>query len=361
MKRIIRTDLRRAVGILPGFYVTAAIFIALAGAILFYAHFFIFSKNIFSGLSVAYYVDAEDSDSQFQIGLVEQMDSVKESAKLVGVKSEAEGISLVEQGTVTALIVFPPDFMSLTGTVPIRLYFKEIKTIEEHLVNDIVSIVTDLYSTDRNAASSYTLVAQQYGADGDEVADRRFNMELELFTGVFAKTDTYEIEKIDSVNAYTLRQNLTGSLMLLVFFLLSFQLTVYYRQQNRAYKLTLAMQGIHAGKRGFSQVLGGSALLYGVFLLEFVLLLLFRQHPSFLALVAVLPVIFLVALIVYVLSELITNENVVNLAVFLASSLLIYLAGGFMPTVLMPEFMRSFVKVNPFSYLITYLIHALYG
>ncbi|MBQ9609324.1 MAG: ABC transporter permease [Lachnospiraceae bacterium] len=360
--RTIRTDIKRAVKILPGFFSTAAIFIIMAGMLVFYARFFIFSQDIFTGINVAYCIEKNDTLGQGQIDMFKDMESIKESAVLISVESEEQGKALLADNEVTALLVIPGSFSANFGSKEssIRVYFNEDGSLETYLVNDIVKIISRLYSTTSAAISTFHTVLLEEGVSEEEIKVTYNSIYTKLFTDVFSRTTGYEIEKIDSTGTHNLEKTLISSMMILIFFLMSFQLTPYYKGHNSAYKMMQKMRGVSSLRIGFSEVLCGAGLLYVLYLFEFVLLRLFRREIKIGSLITIIPMVFLVAVITYLLSEIIESEHIVDIVIFLIVITGIYLAGGFIPLILMPKIIGQTAIYNPFTYLIKYALFVLY-
>lgn len=361
-KRTLRTDIKRAVRSLPGFFATAVIFVAIAGIITYYAKYFVFDKEMFSSVKVAYYVDTNDELGQGQIDIISDMESIQESASLIPVESEEAGKEMLLNKEVSALLVVPGNFVSDMGSEDsaIRVYFNEDESFEGYLVNDIVTIISKLYGDARTAVLSYRTIARDSGYD-EEIVKKGYNsLNTKLFTDVFARTGGYEIKDIDSAGSFSLEQQFTCSMIVLVMFLMSFWLTAFYKGHNTSYKMLQRMSGVNSLKLSLSSILCGTGMLYILYLLIFALLKMFKREVMVSSLVTVIPVLVLVAGIVFLLSCYIASEHVVNIVIFLGVVILIYLAGGFIPLLLMPEFMRSVAAVNPMTYLLKVLSHILY-
>lgn len=360
--RTLRTDLKRAVHILPGFFLTSILFVVVAGMIVFYAKYFVFDKEIFTNVKVAYYVDSEDEIGKSQIDLIKNMDSIKESATLILVDSEEEGIEMIDAGEATALLVVPSSFMSDMGSVEsaIRVYFNGDDSFESYLVNDIVIIVSELYGKARTNALTYRSAATKFGFDESVVKKEYNSLNLKFMTDVFSRTEGYEIEEIDSTGSYTLSEILIASMIVLIMFLMSFQLTSFYKGYNNSYKMLQTMYGMGKIKLLLSRLICGSGLLFILYIFMFFLIWLFKKEVHISSIITIIPVLILIAGITLLLSEAITSEYVVNIVVFLGIVILLYLAGGFVPMVIMPKFIHSAAVWNPMTYILKYMMIILY-
>lgn len=360
--RTLRTDIKRAVRSLPGFFATAVIFVAIAGVITYYAKYFVFDREIFSNVKVAYYVNTNDELGKNQIDIIKEMDSIKESATLMSVESEEAGMGMLADKEIAAFLVVPGNFVSDMGSEEsaIRVYFNDDDSFESYLVNDIVMIISKLYGTARTTVFSYRTIAVDKGFE-DELVKKGYNsLNARLFTDVFARTAGYDIETIDSDGAYSLEQNFTCSMILLVMFLMCFQLISYYKGHNSAYKMIQRMSGVSKFKLSVSSILCATGLLYLLYIFIFILLGLFNRGTKISSVITIIPILVLVAGIAFLLSELIDSEQVIDLVIFLGVVVLIYLAGGFIPLLLMPEFMRDVAAFNPMTYLLKFMIGLLY-
>lgn len=360
--RTLKTDIKRMIKSLPGFLLTAVIFVVMAGVIVYYAKYFVFDSDSTSNVQVAYFVNSGDELGQGQIDLIKDMDSIKESASLFPVESEEEGRRLLYDNEIQAFLIVPGNFVSDMGEEDssIKVYFNDEETFEAYLVNDIVMIISDLYHTARMTVLTYRTVARENGFT-DELVKKGYNsLNTRLLTDVFARTGGYEINDIDSAGVYSLDQMFTCSMLILIMFLMCFQLTSFYKGHNSAYKMLQNISGVNGFKLGLSKLICGTGLLYILYLFVFALLGITKRGVKLSSLITIIPVLVLIAGITLCLSELIDSEHVIDIVIFLGVVILIYLAGGFIPLLLMPEFMRGVAAVNPMTYLLDLTMKILY-
>ena len=360
--RTLKTDIKRMIKSLSGFLVTAAIFVVMAGVIIYYAKNFVFDNDKASSVKVAYFVNSGDELGQGQIDIIKNMESVKESAALIPVESEDAGRRMLKDKEVDAFLVVPGNFVDDMGDEDsaIKVFFNEDESFESYLVNDIVTIISELYHTERMAVLTYREVARDNGFEDEQTKKGYNSLNTRLMTDVFARTGNYKINEIDSVGMYSIEQIFTCSMLILIMFLMCFQLTSYYKGHNRAYKMLQKISGVNEFKLAVSNLICGTLILYTLYLIIFILLLLFKRGVRISSLITIIPVLLLIAGLTLCLSNLIESEHVVNIVIFLGVVVLIYLAGGFVPILLMPEFMYKVAKVNPMTYLLDLTMRILY-
>ena len=360
--RTLKTDIKRMIKSLPTFLATAVIFVLMAGVIIYYAKYFVFDKESTSSVKVAYFVNSDDELGQGQIDIIKEMDSIKESASLLLVESEDEGRRLLAEREVEALLIVPGNFVSDMGEEDsaIKVYFNDEESFESYLVNDIVMIISDLYHTERVTVLTYRTVARDNGFEDELVKKGSNSLYTKLFTDVFARTGSYEINDIDSAGVYSLEQIFTCSMLILIMFLMCFQLTSFYKGHNSAYKMIQKISGVNGFRLGLSKLICGTGLLYILYLVIFGLLAILKKGVRISSLITIIPILVLVAGITLCLSELIDSEHVIDIVIFLGVVIMIYLAGGFIPLLLMPEFMRGVAAVNPMTYLLDLTMKILY-
>ena len=141
--RLWRADTKRASRLIPSVFITALIFALTAGLLLAYSEDLIYSKESFAAVSVGMYMPEQSSENDSAMNFARNMDSIKESADIVEIKSVEEGKAMVKNGEITALIIFPENFInSLYGgdAEPVKVLFNENMSLEEHLVNDMIHL-----------------------------------------------------------------------------------------------------------------------------------------------------------------------------------------------------------------------------
>ena len=360
--RLLHADFKRAVRIIPGIFITALIFACVSWILLIYSDNLIYSKDIFSHVSVGLYIPENNSYNNLAVNFAQNMDSVKESLNIIQVTDVEEGKMLIKDNKIIALIVIPANFADgiTSGDNPqIELYFGENVSLEEHLVNDMIAVASDLLGTAQTSYKAfYHAAILQH--DKKYVKDASDKLDEANLTYVAGRMNIFEVKNINSNSAHNLRETLTATFLLAIFTLMCFLLTPFYKGHNKAFIMRYYKEGGSKCSLLISKAICGTFLIYLVYIMIFIQLLVGGTSPNITSVITMIPVAAFSATITLLFSELIKSEHLVNTLLFISIILLIYLAGGVIPPLLMPRFLQSAVKFNPIYHLLKYILWAIY-
>ncbi|SEG01763.1 ABC-2 family transporter protein [Eubacterium ruminantium] len=362
-KRLLRADFKRAVRIIPGIFITALIFACVAGLLLFYSEDLIYSKKSFASVSAGIYMPDDNSYNQLAMNFARNMDSVKETANIVSIYDIEEGKELVKKGEITALIVIPENFIEglYKGDNPqIEIIFGPNVTLEEHLVNDVIVLASNLLGTAQSSYQAYYRSMEQFISNKESRLKIAAKLDERNLSYVASRMQLFEINTINSASSHNLRETLTASFILIILMLMCFQITSFYKSYNRSFILRQNKEGGSSVKLFLSRAICGSFLLYTVYLFIFLLLAVTKTGPNLLSLITIIPVVLFSAVFTLTMSMIIRSEHLVNGAIFMITILMIYLAGGLIPILLMPKFLQGAEVFNPVTYILKYILWAVY-
>ena len=361
--RLLKADIKRAVRIIPGIFITALIFACVAGMLLFYSEDLIYSKKSFASVHIALYMPNDNSYNQLAINFATNMDSIKETANIVPVDSIEEGKNKVKNGEVTAFIIIPENFINglYTGDNPqIEIIFGPNVSLEEHLVNDMIVLASNLLGTAQSSFQAYYSSIEKVIDDKDTRYKISTDLDSRNLTYVASRLQLFDVKTINSSSSHNLRETLTASFILIILTLMCFQITSFYKSYNKAFILRQKKEGTGALRLFLSRAICGTFLLYMVYLLIFTLLLIGKTGPDPLSLLTMIPVAAFSAVFTLSFSMLLSSEHLINGTIFIITILVIYLAGGLIPVLLMPKFLQGAVVYNPVTYLLKYILWAVY-
>lgn len=369
--RYLYMEVNKMMRILPRMLLQAILLMVLIGAIAFCGVKSMDKEPLAVGVDIAVVVQEDNTMTQMALGFVESMESVSEFCNFKQVSPE-EGFALLEEGQVAALVLLPEQLVEgiMNGQNPsVEIYFARQAGLESMLFKEM----TDAGSGLLNVAQ-----AQIYGA-GDTAAaygftDRLSVMEMEIdsYNLAFAldRLALYESEELSVTGRMSALQYFAASAAVL--FLLLFGMALYPVMQPEpvVFRRQLARQGVGFLWQDFCQWLCG---LLGVGLMSLVLMLAIRlmmlrlehsgqeielftsrriaNHAAMAALLAVLGIA-LVSTFIYCLYSLAGSRISGILLLFVISLVMVYLSGGLVPSMLLPETMQAIGGRLPTAYLI---------
>ena len=361
--RLWRADTKRASRLIPSVFITALIFALTAGLLLAYSEDLIYSKESFAAVTIGMYMPEQSAENDSAMNFAKNMDSIKESADIKEIKDLEHGKELVKKGELTALIIFPNNFInSLYGgeAEPIKVILNENMSLEEHLVNDMIIVASDILGIAQTAYRYYNLILKELNVD-PEIREKLTNdLDNRNLAYAASRNTVFDIVNINSDSAHNLRETLTASFIFIILMLMCFQITGFYKSYNSSFIMRQHKEGGGSVSMFFSRLLSGSMILYTVYLLIFVLLVAAKTKPNYLSLITMIPVVVLAAAITLFASMLFKSEHLANGTIFIITILVIYLAGGLIPLILMPKFLQSAAAANPFTYLLKYILWSIF-
>ena len=356
LKRTIRTDLRRAVHILPATLLYTLLFLLVSLVIIMNGEHLFFNPNKYEQVPVGLYMPNNDENDAFGYQIMEDMKSFRETLDIRILSSEEEGTKALENGDITALILIPDNFVGTVltgGNDPVRILFKGNDTLEEHIINDLLLNSADMLGTAQAAQYAILMLNRELGLDSEAAASFAQSVNSSNFTYVLTRENLFESKAFDDLAGLPLTKQLAGGYTLLVLSFLCFILTAFYQGKKEAYRIR--QRGCGVGRFGIacSEWISTVFLLYASYLVIFTGLLISGLNPKFTSLLLILPILFCIGAFILFLSYSSRNTVYANLVILVGIILLMYISGGLIPIDFLPKFLQNLSHWNP----ITGLIH----
>lgn len=315
--------------------------------------------------------EAEDM-TKLALAYVEGMESFSSFCRIRSV-SEEEAFRMLETGEAAAALRLPERVVEgiLSGeNRPVSIYFPQDAGIETALFQELA---------DAGVQMLQTAQAQIYGA-GDTMRAYGMTEKISVLEGEINRSDLafaldrlalYQTEQVNASGSVTLEEHLTASGF--VYFLLLLGMVCYpiMRPYSMALQGQLRRWGIGSVAPMFGQWCMGLAVLmiggvgYGFFVRrldmlisgmqifdvmnanEIDLLSQFTKEPG-----VILLILVSINMWIMLLTQIISDETAYILFVFLVSTIMTYVSGGFIPMAYLPEAVRQIGEFCPVAYLI---------
>lgn len=348
--RTIRTDLRRAVRLLPSTAVYTLIFLLVSLIVIKNGEKLFFNPNQYTEVPVGLYMPMDDDQDQAGLALVEEMQSFRETLKLIRYDSEEEGLQSLADKTITALIIIPPDFVNSiydNTNRPIRIVFLENNTMEEHIVNDLLLNSAELLGTAQSVEYTMKKVADDLDIDQDAAWEPIHQMNTNNLTYVLTREGLFKTEQYDHLTHIPLSLQLAACYTLLVLSLLSFLLTPFYQGKKTAYVIRQHAAGLNRFGIRLSEWISTVLLLYFSYLIIFVSLMIAGLGAKWTSLALMIPICGIIGIFIHLLAYTVKSSVYANLVILIGIVLLMYLSGGLIPMELLPKFLQDLSHINP--------------
>lgn len=369
--RYLYLEVNKMMRILPRMLLYAILLMGLIGMIAFCSVKSMEKEPLAVSVDIAVVVQDDNAMTQMAVGFVESMESVSQFCRFIQVSQE-EGMTLLTEGKAAALIVLPDQLVEgiLNGVNPsVEIYFPGEAGLETMLFREI---------TDAGAGLLNVAQAQIYGvcdtAAAYEFTDRLSVMEADIdsYNLAFAldRLALYETEQLSVTGRMNPLQYFAASAAVL--FLLLFGMALYpvMQPESAVFRKQLARQGVGFLCQDFCQWLCG---LFSVGLMSLLLWLVYRiiitvsehsgyelhmflrrVHSGHAAVTAFLMILVAVmsSTFIYCLYSFAGSRISGILLLFMISLAMVYLSGGLVPSVLLPEIMQKIGARLPTAYLI---------
>ncbi len=115
----IRANCKRLLHYLPSMFVSLLLLLLLTGTAGFYLSRHLYKENVFSAISIGYYLPQDDNLdlNQLGIGMLQDLEGMEETVQLVQVNSVEEGYNMLASHEILYLIIVPSSFSLELWTV----------------------------------------------------------------------------------------------------------------------------------------------------------------------------------------------------------------------------------------------------
>lgn len=312
------------------------------------------------------YVAEENMVTDMAVSYVQEMESVRSLYSLTPVSSEQEGIQLIEEGALSALVVLPEDIVNeiLSGSnAPAKLYLPERSAAEEGglsavggmLFQEFANAMINMLGTAQAEIYASSAILNQMGAvfDNDQIQSlydkiNQFNLGV-----VAARENLFEVRNL-SVTENDTFAIYYGSAVFAVYMLLSgLFFGAFCKRSRMEQEMAAKKLGIGRIRQLLSRCAAGSVLMlvvtflpFAVFLVPAVRELLTVEWSLTGVVVLLLMALFMTVYFMFIY-ELVEKRQSALLVTGLAALFQAYPAGCLVPSVLLPERVAAVGKWIP--------------
>ena len=365
-------EIKKTMKLFPRMLLQAILLMALIGVIAFCGVKSMEREPLVVSVDIGIVVREENMMTRMALSYVENMESVSQLCHFVQV-SEEEGFRQLKRGEFAALVVLPEQLVEgiMNGQNPtVDVVFPKDARLEAMLFRELTESGAGLLRIAQAQVYGAIDTAAEYG-----LTDRLSVMEMEIdsYNLAFAldRLAMFDEETVSATGRMSALQYYAASGVVL--FLLLAGMAVYPVMQREpiVFRKQLARQKVGALWQCFCKWLCGFlclGLLAGVAWVFFQAAGVFAAETTGNLLSALVsgrnrsPVGIRISVILLMLITVTTLVNMIYnvtgsrtgsiLLIFLLSVIMVYLSGGFIPSVLMPQTMRTVGGVLPSAYLI---------
>ncbi len=365
-------EIKKTIRMLPRMTSQAILLMVLIGAVAFCGAKSMEREPLAVSADIGIVVHEDNIMTQMALGYVENLESASKVCHFIQV-SEEDGFRLLKEGRMAALIVLPEQLVEgiMDGRNPtVDVCFPKNAGLEAMLLRELTESGAGLLGVAQAQIYGAGDVAAAYGMEENLSV---MESEIDSYNLAFAldRLAVYDTEKVSATGRMNVFQYYAASGF--VFFLLLTGMALYpvMQEEPRAFCGQLRRQGTGSLWQSFCKWLCG-LLCMGVFLgifwavfkmasmvmpeqaAEFVGL--FKSgvggYPAGVQIGSLCLVIISSVTLVYFLYSIPGSRTGSILLIFLLSVVMVYLSGGFVPSVFLPQAVQQAGSILPTSYLI---------
>lgn len=370
--RYLYLEIKKTIKLFPRMVLQAILLMMLISVIAFCGVKSMEQEPLAVNVEIGVVVREDNMMTHMALTYVENMESVSRLCHFVQV-SEEEGLAMLEHGEIAALIILPEQLVEgiMNGQNPsVDVIFPKDARLEAMLFREL---------TESGAGLLQVAQAQIYGAiDTAKEYDLTEQLsvieaDIDSYNLAFAldRLAMYDEETVSATGRMSVLQYYAASGIVLFLFLTGMTVYPVMQRENPAFRRQLTRNGTGVLWQSFCRWLCGficigllvcvawvlisvvSSLMPGVGKSLTSALISGRNHGTLFTRIGIfLLTLVTVTMFIHMIYSITESRTGSILLIFLFSVLMLYLSGGFVPSVLMPQAMRTVGGVLPSAYLI---------
>ena len=329
----------------------------------------VYKEKIFQKYSIAYYIPegADDNYNQLAVSMLKELGGMKETANLIPVSSAEEGYYMLDNNEVLYLIIVPDDFLRgiMYGyNYPLEIIVKEHDSIACYIANELfLSYANYLKIAQAAAYSGYDTAVSDNISDSDLEALQN-NIDITFLDRCLNKDS--HISKIVATNegAFSLLEHYYSVAVILTIVFMSFILIPCIQNVSPGVYTLLNTYKINRFHIIFANSIAATPAFFISYLLSNLVLAFMPANDTFnfnyAGLLSIIPVLFIISFCISSVAIFCKNQTIASLVIFGVIIIGLYIGGGFIPDILLPEIIRKLSDLTPFKLLIRFFEYSLF-
>ncbi len=348
-------EIKRALKTLPRFLTGAIVLIFLLGTIVFSASKAIYGEAAMGRITVGVVLPHDDQLAKTAISMLSSMDSVKSICDFEYI-AEEEGRERLNQNNIHALMLVPDGFVSdiISGAnTPIQIILPDHGGIESMVFKELA---------DAGARTLSVAQASIYAADEicimyqipNAVSEVEEHLNKIYFNYSLPRDDYFRHYQVSAINDVTALQYYGISAVVLCLFFCGIPLSAICIPEKKVLMQKLKLFGIGIQKQILAKIISAAILLWIIIAVGIIVLCglkFISFKPVF------IPVMILLSLtissVIVAVYQITVSQIVGVMCLFWLTIGMMFLSGGLIPAVFMPESVRQLAPLMPTTDLIT--------
>ena len=365
-------EMKKTIGMFPRMFLLAILLMVIIGTIAFCGVKSMKQEPLAVSVDIGVVAHEDNRMTRMALNYVENMESVSQLCRFTQI-SEEKGLQMLEQGELAALVVLPEQLVEgiMNGQNPsVNVVFPENARLEAMLFRELTESGAGLLRVAQAQIYGAADTAREYGLT-EQLSVMEADIDSYNLAFALDRLAMFDEEEISATGRMSVLQYYVVSGVILFLLLSGMASYPVMQREPAAFRSQLMRQGVGGLWQFFCRWLCGFVC---ISLLVFVIWAAFQAAGFFApelkaqlvsALVSgrnhiavgvrasvILLIIVTATTLIDMIYSLAGSRTAGILLIFLLSVLMVYLSGGFVPSVLMPQAMQTVGEVLPTSYLI---------
>lgn len=364
--RLILTDLKRLKNYIASILIATLIIASICGVA-----GSIIAKNIYKSgtkeiIGIGYYIPADGKEEMNNMGIsmLQDMESMKDTATLIQVSSPEEGYKLLEQEEILYLIIVPEKFISsiMNGTnTPLEIIVWDNSSISSYIANEMFISYAKYLGLAQSAVYSTIDVAYNHGLTKEERNPIRTNVNLTFLDRSLNKDSFFEIVDGSKEGQASLLQHYLASAVMLSLIFMSFVLMPHLQGYNSSMQIKLNTLGLNRFHILLSGWISSIVGLYLSFIPCFIGIIIITKSFNPMGLITVIPTIVIIGFIISAVANITKSIFAANITMLIIGIFIAYVGGGIMPSAMLPSIVQQLSNITPGKFIIQNIATSLFG
>ena len=361
----IRANCKRLLHYLPSMFVSLLLLLLLTGTAGFYLSRHLYKENVFSAISIGYYLPQDDNLdlNQLGIGMLQDLEGMEETVQLVQVNSVEEGYNMLASNEILYLIIVPEQFFSgiMDSTnVPLDIVVYDNSSISSYIINELFMSYAGLLGTAQAGIYSGLDTTRAHEFTPEQIRELSNRVNFVYLDRVMNKTNYMKTIQAEDAGSVTFTQHYAAFAIILSLCFLAFLLIPYLQGTGNGICECMKLYHLNRGHILAANTLHTFLALYILFLPCYIGISIWMGHANLNGLLTIIPALLLIALLIAGIATFSRSTFSANICLLFVVLVLAYCGGGLLPDVLLPKVIQQIRPYLPGTYVMQIFCHALY-
>ena len=342
----IRANCKRLLHYLPSTFVSLLLLLLLTGTAGFYLSRHLYKENVFSAISIGYYLPQDDNLdlNQLGIGMLQDLEGMEETVQLVQVNSVEEGYNMLASHEILYLIIVPEQFFSgiMDSTnVPLDIVVYDNSSISSYIINELFMSYAGLLGTAQAGIYSGLDTTRAHEFTPEQIRELSNRVNFVYLDRVMNKTNYMKTIQAEDAGSVTLTQHYAAFAIILSLCFLAFLLIPYLQGTGNGICECMKLYHLNRGHILAANMIHTFLALYILFLPCYIGISIWMGHANLNGLLTIIPALLLIALLIAGIATFSRSTFSANICLLFVVLVLAYCGGGLLPDVLLPKVIQQ--------------------